>query len=120
MTVPDHAGAAAVKLRAFRFRFGCEDDLQAAIADALAPVPVEREVRLGPNDRVDHLLPGGVVVEVKVAGPRDCVLAQLTRYAAHDRVTGLVLVTTRARHQDMPADLFGKPLEVVYLGGRSL
>jgi hypothetical protein len=114
------AATAAAALRVFRFRFGNEDDLQAGIADALAPLPVEREVRLSPRDRVDHLLPGGVVIEVKVAGPADRVLAQLTRYAAHDRVTGLVLVTTRARHQDLPADLNGKPVEIVYLGGRSL
>jgi hypothetical protein len=114
------AAEAARLLRTFRFRFGCEDDLQAGIADALAPLPVEREVRLSARDRVDHLLPGGVVIEVKVAGSADRVLGQLTRYAAHDRVSGLVLVTTRARHQELPAEIDGKPVEIVYLGGRSL
>lgn len=115
---PITAGAVAAAIRAHRYHHAHEDGLQEGIMQALtaAGIPAEREVRLAPRDRVD-VLSGGVGVEVKVAGSPESVLAQLQRYATHDRITALVLVTTRSRHRAMPETVGGKPLEVIYLGG---
>lgn len=108
-------------LRGGRFRFADEDQLQEAVATALEPLGVQREVRLGARDRLDHLVDGGVAVEIKVAGPADSVRRQLERYALHDEVEALVLVTTRSRHAAfLPDQVGGKPLQVVYLGASGL
>lgn len=98
---------------------GCADEyaLQAAAEARLASTkaPVEREVILSRRDRVD-LLVAGVAIECKVAGEADAVLAQLTRYAASDRVDSLVLLTRRAQHRRLPTEAGGKRLTVVSTG----
>ena len=90
-----------------------EDDLQAALGLALEHenIAFEREVVLGPRDRID-LLAGDVGIEVKVDGSRASVLRQLQRYAKHERIGALLLVSPRARHLAMPETLGGKPLAV--------
>lgn len=113
MTATPETVAAA--LRRYRFRFADEDRLQVLLGQALAAegLPVEREVRLDPRNRIDFLV-GGVGVEAKVAGSAADVRRQLDRYARFDRVDGLVLVTTKAAHR-FPSEVRGKPLEVVSL-----
>jgi hypothetical protein len=110
--------AVAELLRAHRYQFAHEDGLQAGVAEALtaAGLSVRREVRLSRRDRLDVMV-HGVGVEVKVAGGADRVLGQLQRYAGHDRVAELVLVTTLARHRVLPDLIGGKPLAIVHLGG---
>lgn len=105
-------------IAAHRFRYGAEGHLQEGIAGALAQAgwPVRREVLLNRHDRVD-LLVVRVGVEVKVAGKPDSVLRQLQRYAASDLLDELLLVTTRARHRDLPAQVGGKSLTVLLIGG---
>lgn len=104
-------------ISAFRYRFANEDELQQGIDRALrahlADACVIREHHLGRADRPDFFLRDlGIAVEVKVAGSRMEVVRQLQRYALHDEVRGVVLVTTRTCHE-MPADLCGKPVAVV-------
>lgn len=101
-----------------RFTYRDEDQLQEALAAALtaAGFAVTREVRLSTRDRAD-LLVDGVCVEVKLSGTTDRLLAQLGRYAAHDAVAELLVVTTRARHRDLPAEVGGKRCRVLHLGG---
>lgn len=100
-------------LRGHRYVYASEGELQQQLADVLAGagVPVAREVRLTPRDRID-LLAGDVGIEVKVKGAR-VPLRQLQRYAAHPRVAGLLLVTTRAA--ELPPTIGGKPAGVVSL-----
>lgn len=95
-----------------------EQQLQEVIADRLANtnLSVERERRLSARDRVDFFCQG-VAIEIKTDGTAPAVERQLTRYAEHDEVDALLLVTTRRRHQDMPRELRGKCLTVLYLGG---
>lgn len=114
MTVVDVAAA----VRSFRFRFASEDELQAAIAEGLKlrGFAVEREVRLDERSRIDLLVDGTVGVEVKVAGQAAPVTRQVARYLVSDRVEGLVLVTSSARHY-LPPEIAGKPVEVVTLRG---
>lgn len=94
-----------------------EDSLQESIADALAAagLEAEREVRLPQKlGRID-LMSGTVGIEVKVDGAWSTVVRQLMRYANAEQITELVLVTNRARHHHMPAEMNGKPVHVVSL-----
>ena len=89
-------------------------DLIESVIDATG-VPYEREVRLSAADRIDFLVAPGVGMEVKVAGSLPALLRQLQRYAQHDRVGGLLVVTNRSRLLDLPATLSGKPVAVASL-----
>ncbi|HEY5848252.1 MAG TPA: hypothetical protein VIT42_15810, partial [Microlunatus sp.] len=97
-----------------------EHDLQAAIADRLAVAGIGhvREAQLGPRERIDLLTDDGVGIEIKVAGSWTAVTRQLLRYARHDQVRALVLVTTQAsHHQQVPAELGGISVAVHSLIG---
>ena len=103
-------------IRAHRYRYANEDDLQEALyrmlrGEGFRP---KREVRLAPRDRVD-LMVGHVAIEVKVDGRLRDVELQLRRYADCRDVNALVLVTTRITHLDVPRELNGKPVQVVSL-----
>lgn len=113
---PDHLDAVTRVLQATRFRYPAEDQLQQGVAAALAAagLPAEREVRLPGAGRID-VMSEQIGVEVKVAGQRTAVERQLRRYATSGMVDGLVLVTNRARHRAMPAELDGVPLRVVFI-----
>lgn len=90
-------------------------DLMTALVSTWGPAQVVREYVLGPGERPDFMLSGGIVIEMK--GPRHMqgpVLRQLGRYAAHDEVTALVLATARA--MTMPRQIDGKPLRTINLG----
>jgi hypothetical protein len=113
--VPDPTAAVVAEaIERFRFRYSSEDQLQEGLAGALAAAGIvaEREVRLGPRDRID-LLAGRVGIEVKVKGAASDVARQLARYASSDRVDELVLVTTRSSHWRVPRTVNGKPVVVV-------
>ena len=102
---------------ALRLDLGDEKRTQAEIAAALAAagIAAAREVRLGPGAIVDFLTADGVAIEVKLhrARPAD-IRRQLDRYARHDRVAALVLLTNRALA--LPRAVAGKPVWSVSLG----
>lgn len=105
-----------------RFQYANEIELHEGMVALLATVGIaitdaDREVRLSPADRIDFLLPSGLGIEVKVKGQAGDVWRQLRRYAAHDRVRELLLVTTRSRHVVGPDFLNGKPVTVLLLRG---
>lgn len=76
-----------------------------------------REVALGPGERIDFLIEGALGLEIKVQGSAMEVTRQLLRYAAHERITGLVLFTTRTQIV-VPPELSGKPVWTArYFGG---
>lgn len=77
---------------------------------------VRREHRLAPGDIVDLFIPAiGTAIEVKLKRNRGAaILRQLERYAAHDAVQALILVTNRA--MGLPQSLNGKPVYYVSLG----
>lgn len=104
--------------RGGRYRYDSEDDLQRGLALAFdeAGIDAVREVRFNERDRPDFLI-GDVAVEVKIDGSVEGVLRQLQRYASNEQVVELVLITTKARHQQLPAKAGGKPVTVLYLGG---
>lgn len=111
---PVTAERVAAVIRAHRFRYTTEDELQQLLATAIANagLPVEREVRLGDHGRID-LFVGGVGVEVKVAGALTRLRRQLERYARSQLVRELVVVSNRASHHQLPQTVLGKPLILV-------
>lgn len=74
----------------------------------------ERECRLSPGDIPDFMIEG-LAMEVKLRGARKKdVFKQLERYARHDRVTAIILVTNLT--MGLPATLGGKPVYFLALG----
>lgn len=102
-----------------RFDLSSEKAVQAGIesvlVEAFGHAAVEREIRLSPRDRIDLLLFGRVGLEVKVKGARKMgVWKQLNRYAEHDRIAELLLVTGLS--MGLPAEIGGKPVYYLSLG----
>ena len=89
-----------------------ETELHAAVAKALqaSPFTFSAEFVLSPEDRIDFLVADCVGVECKTGGSPAEALAQLNRYAQHERIRSLVLVSSRLRHGSLPPSLNGKPL----------
>lgn len=97
------AESVAALLARYRFDTSSESLLQEGIAQVLEMrVPFEREVRLAAGDRIDFMV-GAVGVECKIDGSTSSVLRQLSRYAEHERVAELLLVTSRRRHREIAA-----------------
>ena len=76
-----------------------------------------REVTLDPRNRIDFLTTiatqqgtTSIGVEVKIHSSTREVLRQLTRYAKSDTIDALILVTTKAKHHNIPDTLEGKPV----------
>lgn len=96
-----------------------EYDLQLEIERALtaAGIPATREVHLGEGiGRID-LMAGRVGIEVKVGSTSTWadVTRQLGRYAWSDDIDELVLVTTTAKHRQVPGKVAGVPVRRVFL-----
>ena len=113
----DDVAAIVAAVRAVRFRYSNEDDLQRGIAEALrrAGIAFEREAELGDAGRIDFLATDGVAVEAKIQGSPAEVARQVVRYAGSPLVRAVVLVTGRRSLGRLPAEILGKPVAVVEL-----
>jgi hypothetical protein len=118
MTAEELAGALAL----YRFRCKDEKELQAGVAQCLEALklPFAPEYPLSGRDRVDFFLAGGIGIECKTNDSRggaglSAVTRQLWRYAKCDDVKAIILITTRSKHRNLPGEILGKPLYVVYL-----
>lgn len=107
-------------LRANRYRLGHETLLQEDVRALLARhgIPHQREHVLGPADRVDFLVDGRIALELKIKMPARHVYRQLERYATHDCVDSLVLMSATAI--SMPRSFNSKPVYLVPLGRNGL
>jgi hypothetical protein len=118
MTTPTLSKAETIAKAIYesKFHFNEEKDLQRGIAQVLTQLKFEfkAEVPLTRGDRLDFLV-GDVAIEVKVDSSTSSVTRQLWRYAKLPEVNHLILVTTRSKHKNMPDEMNGKPLYVVYL-----
>jgi hypothetical protein len=97
-----------------------QDELERQLR-SVTSAPLEREVSLSGHDKIDFIIGGDIGIEVKLRAPLGQMTRQLHRYAAHDRIAAIVLLTTSARLQAnlIPPTLNGKPIRVVYLAARS-
>jgi hypothetical protein len=106
-------------LRSRRFTFIGEAELQGAIATLLGQegIVFERERQLGAAGRIDFYLPDTALgIEVKVEGSPSAVARQLMRYAEHDEIRQILLVTSRARAGSLIRHrLNGKRVDVLTL-----
>jgi hypothetical protein len=115
-----HAHDITLVLRQARLRPSSEDALQRSIGDALTTASIwfEAEKRLRPGDRIDFLADGGVGIEAKARYGRRAIYRQLERYAKHEAITALILVTGTAL--GLPPSVNGKPLFYVSIGRSAL
>ena len=97
-----------------RFHITSESALQIGIGTVLsgAGLTAVAEYVVG-KDRFDFFLPDpGLAIEVKIDGSLTEITRQLYRYAAHDEVEALMLLTTRRQHDRLPSSMHGKPVRV--------
>lgn len=101
-------------LAGYKLPFGVEQRLQDALEAVLIDLGItfEREVTLRKGDRIDFLV-GSIGIECKVDGSMNTVASQLLRYAESDRISGLILVTTRNTHRFGVNELLSKPLRIM-------
>lgn len=112
-----NAGLIISALRSYRFSFMNERELQDGIEQVLRinEIGFEREARLNAKDVIDFMC-GDVGIEAKVASSAQAITRQLIRYAEHERVGSLILVSRKMQHAHVfPGELGGKPLSVVTL-----
>lgn len=75
----------------------------------------KREVVLGPGDRPDFMVDGGIALEVKLKASKRAIYRQCERYCKYDAVKGIILISGTA--MGFPREIHGKPSWVVSLGG---
>lgn len=113
----DHPGAQHLvrELSRFRLRVSTEAALQRDIEQALNMIGADyaREQPLSAGDRPDFMV-GDVVIEAKARYRKRSIYLQLERYAAHDTVAAIILVTNTA--MGMPEYINGKPIYVISTG----
>lgn len=107
------------KLKSFKFAH-LEDEkaLQTDIETAIKTIvegTVEREYRLSDKDIVDFFWKEpGLAIEIKVKGRPKEIYRQLERYAQHDQVKCLLLMTSKT--MGIPAFINDKPVFYMSLG----
>lgn len=102
----------------------CEEEFQEAlglrIASSGIPLPY-REHQLSQGGRVDFYDPYlRLGIEAKVKGATSGIIRQLLRYAEAPEIDGLLLVTTRRQHLDIPLELRSKPVVIALCSGGAL
>lgn len=93
-----------------------QEDLQQHLSSL--NVPFQREVYFSNLDIPDFVIPtaqGDVVIELKIRAQRKRIYKQLERYAKHQRIHALILLS--ATPMSLPERINGKPVTVVSMGG---
>ena len=109
------------QLSGYSIAYSTEQVMQQQVYALLLPiVDCRREVRLSPRDRIDLMTECGIGIECKIKGSPTIIVNQLLRYAEHDAVKSLILVTSKRTH--LTTELFrekeilGKPLLGIWVG----
>jgi hypothetical protein len=95
-----------------------ESELQSAVSRVLAGAGIafEEQVRLAPAERIDFMC-GSVGLELKTKGGAAPLIRQLFRYAQHERISALVVVSTLRRLSGgVPAEIGGKQVFTIGVG----
>jgi len=109
------------QLTGYSIAYSTEEVMQQQVYSLLLPiVECKREVILSPRDRIDLLTDCGIGIECKVKGSAAEIVGQLMRYAEHDRVKSLILLTSKRTHLTTEifreAEVLGKPLIGIWVG----
>lgn len=98
-----------------RLSLSDEKKTQTEIADAFdeCGISYEREFRLSGKDIIDFMIDGRIGIEIKIKGSRMAIFRQVERYAEHDAVKELILVTNVPT--GFPKEVNGKPVYVLNL-----
>lgn len=101
-------------LRSKRFDLHNEKILQGQMEEALKAkgITFQREVTLSPGNIIDFMS-GHTGIEVKIAGSPKAIYKQLERYAQHEEVGEIILVTNKALALK---EVNHKPVHIVNLG----
>ena len=108
-------------LLSYQIPYGNERAMQTCIgkileANNIGYIP---EHRFCDRDRVDFWIPEQrIALECKVDGGATKVLSQLLRYAEHEQVGSVILVTCRASHRSEMSDLTtlnNKPFSLIWV-----
>jgi hypothetical protein len=98
-------------LRQIRASVVCEEhEIVQIVANHLiaAEITFFREYKLGPRNRIDFFVPGGIGIEIKKGRPPHALLiSQLERYTSFDAIKFVILVVERKA--TIPGDINGKP-----------
>lgn len=116
MSIDATVSAVIATIRAHQLPLCEESALHRVLADLLADagLKVSCEHVLGPSERLDLMVEGGLAIECKLRGGRRNIYRQLQRYARHDEVQALLLVTNTA--MGLPPEIDGKPVFYCGLG----
>lgn len=98
-----------------RFSLTNEKKTQEEIEASLTAAGIRnaREVRLGDGDIIDFVIEGSIGAEVKIKGGKMDIFRQCQRYARHNALSALILVTNVPT--GFPKEINGKPVYVVNL-----
>lgn len=119
-TLPSYLEPLLALLQEYPLPLDSEKATQRSLEDALTAegIPFIREHSLSKRDIVDFMVgegEGRIALEVKKKGSRiKSTYRQLERYAEHDDVSVIVLLTGTA--MGLPAEINGKPAFVQSLG----
>jgi hypothetical protein len=92
-----------------------EKQYQAVIEELFLHLDIthDREHRLNPKDIPDFWLPEHeTIIEVKIAKGFTSILRQLARYALHDKVKNIILITAHPKSMNIP-EINGKPFTCI-------
>ena len=134
MTLPQILDKLTTTLRATRFNFTTESELQEGVATVLKihGLPFVREHRLDKRNRLDFFLDrffldpaatahgAGVAIETKIDGSLSALTRQIHRYAQFSQVEAIVVLSRRANAGNLPDTINGKPIHVVTLWSQGL
>ena len=105
-----------------RIHYSTEALMHIDVANVFLSAGVEfvAEHRFSGRDRVDFWIPSaGIAIECKIDGGATAVLSQCLRYAEHDEVASVILLTCRARHKAEMSHfdtIGGKAFSLVWVG----
>ena len=110
-------------LKQYNFNYTSESELQDGISEVFSTVgsPFQSECILSKEDRVDFYWPDAQVgVEVKIKHSLSALTRQVHRYVQHESIKGILIVSGKARLNQIPHIINGKPVLIHSLLGSSL
>jgi len=110
-------------LKQYNFNYTSERELQDGITEVFATLEpaFQSECILSKEDRVDFYWPDAQVgVEVKIKHSLSALTRQVHRYVQHESIKGILIVSGKARLNQIPHIINGKPVLIHSLLGSSL